>query len=238
MRASRGVEVAKPNPKPNPGWFRAAVPRSGESCPQATTAASRVWTATRKRRGHHVSTIAALPTDIPNCVITNANSRLRQLVTAPRIAKSKTAPTALQRARRTPLPLTPSPPHSRVGFLPLGGCGNRIAVHRRTNPGRVPEFLPADPARLLEPYYSSSILVWLRPLKSFPSAFPTSLPLLLAGVPDAVACRPSSPKLSLANSNVRRSVSSWTSSTKPSGQFLKPHFVARGGRGRSADSRF
>jgi hypothetical protein len=96
----------------------------------------------------------------------------------------------------------------------------------------------ADLAWLLTEYYSSSIPEWLRALKSFPSAFPTSLPLLLASVPDAAACRPSWLKLSLANSNVKRSVSSWTSSTKPSDQFLKLHFVARGGRGRSADSRF
>jgi hypothetical protein len=89
-----------------------AVPRPGESCPQATTAASQVWTAARKRSKYHVRTIAALPTDTPTCVVTNANSRLNQRVTAPRTAESNTVQTALHRARRTPLPATPLPSHS------------------------------------------------------------------------------------------------------------------------------
>jgi hypothetical protein len=79
---------------------------------------------------------------------------------------------------------------------------------------------------LPEEYYSSSIPAWLRALKSFPSACPASSPSLPAGAPVAAACHPSSLKQSLANSNEKRSVSSWTSSTKPSGLFLKLNYVA------------
>jgi hypothetical protein len=91
----------------------AASRRLAESCPQATTAATRVWLAALLLAcsDDHVQPIAAWPTDTPSCVIANANSRLRQLLST-NSDELKTGPTAFVRTPRTDLPLTPAPPHS------------------------------------------------------------------------------------------------------------------------------
>src|SRR5207248_10887816 len=90
------------------------------SCPEAMTAATRVWLVAVLLccSDDHVQAIAAWPTDPPSCVITNANSRLRQLF-SPTFDQTFTLVTAFFPTRRTDLSLTTVPPHSPELGRPL-----------------------------------------------------------------------------------------------------------------------
>src|SRR5438552_3696795 len=116
------------------------TPPQTQAC---VTAATRVWLATVLLccNHDHVQAIAAWPTDPPSCVITNANSRLRQLFSTT-FDETFTLVTAFFPTRRTDLFLTTVPPHSPE----LGGTRHLAARSARALIRELATVFSANPA--------------------------------------------------------------------------------------------